>query len=699
MRRAVEKLSWLVLSMALSTVIAFAALARLSDVATGRRSDVPLLVNLDPRNARDLALRAVRTVAQDGPEAAGGAADLVRLGGAALPHVLGTLDSLDPVARGRVSLALVPVARRMGLAEAENIQTPEQALVFWTRFWQDRSADFRGAVVRRKVQRLADRALALRQKEVLELDTFAIPELIDAIGRVQTPADVARLQRLAPLLRHATGLGWELAPDASVSEAAAHASRWRRWARENRLDFTTLDGPGRLTAVVTETRYFRWLRSLLAAGRDHDEVTLSRVVSTLREAQRTLLSAALCLVAGIALGSFVAMRAGGGGRNKLTARLVTLAFACVPVTYLALGGAEFGQVGIVVALTLAAAAFVAHDAASEPLPGRYRAVAWRAFIHAGPLLGTTVAALLAAEAFGGLGGLGTLIRRALRAGDLDALMSAALAIAAAGLVASTLAAAAAVYRPATERTGLLVWPSRARLGIAVMPAAALALFALLGPWLGSGLGPLTGALRALLFVTLVVTAVAALVALTLGFLAGVVARSADVILARAYEVSSALPTALVTGALLTVGGTLGAVLLGILRGVEIAFLFRTRLAEGRQVLELEPISLGRTPILPHLSRLLPAAARQPLSSLFLTGSWLFGLELAAFALGSPPPAALAPFGNPGPAGSFAAAAVTVVGAGLFALLAGESSDDDPSDAPVVLALNRRVDRDSSTPAG
>src|SRR5262245_20702656 len=125
MRRAVEKLSWLVFSLAVCSVVAFAALARLSDLATGRRSDVPLLVNLDPRNARDLALQAEAAGARGGAASARGAAELERLGGAALPHVLGTLDALDPVARGRVSLALVPVARRMGLAEAYDVRTAE----------------------------------------------------------------------------------------------------------------------------------------------------------------------------------------------------------------------------------------------------------------------------------------------------------------------------------------------------------------------------------------------------------------------------------------------------------------------------------------------------------------------------------------------------------------------------------------------
>ena len=697
MRRAVEKLSWLVFSMALCSVVAFAALARLADAATGRRTDVPLLVNLDPRNARDLALRAANDVASGESENASAAAELVRLGGAGLPHVLGTLDSLDPVARGRVSLALLPIARRMGLAEADGIQSPEQALVFWTRFWQDRSADFRGAAVRRKVQRLGERALPLRQKEVLELDTFAVPELIDALGRVDGPADVARIERLAPALRHATGVAWELPPNAGEKEAAAFAYRFRRWALEFRLDFTTLDGPGRLAAVVTETRYFRWLRTVLGAGREGDRVTLARAVETLREAGRTLVVAAGCLAAAIILGAFAAARAAAAPRAKLGTVLATLALACVPLSFLALRGAALGKPFFVVAVVLATAAFVCHDAASEPMPARYRDVAWRAGVHSAPLFASIVAALLAAESLAGTSGLGPIVRRALAAGDLDALMMVALPLAGAGLFASTVSAGAAVYRPATEHAGLLVWPTRRRVLVALAPALGLALFAVAGPSLGAGARPLTSALGSLLLAVLLAVAVAALVALTLGFLAGMVSRSADVVLARAYELNSALPTVLVAGALMTLGGTLGAILFGVLRGVEIAFLFRTRLAEGRQALGLEPISLGRTPILPHLSRLLPAAARQPLSSLFLTGSWLLSLGFSAVALGAPAPPVLSPLATPfGPAGSFAAVALSAIGAALFALLAEERSDDDTPGAPLVLPLNRRVDRDSST---
>ncbi|HEX6764970.1 MAG TPA: hypothetical protein VF103_05820, partial [Polyangiaceae bacterium] len=533
MRRAVEKLSWLFFSLAVCSVLAFAALARLSDASTGRRSDVPLLVNLEPRNARDLTLRAVEAVARGGVGSAHGEAELERLGGAALPHVLGTLDLLEPVARGRVSLALVPVARRMGLAEADDLRTPEQALVFWTRFWQDRSADFRGTVVRRKVSRLAERSLALRQKEVLELDTFAVPELIDALGRVASPSDVARVQRLAPPLAHATGIGWELAPNASVAQAAAFASRWRRWSLENGMDFTTLDGPGRLVAVVTQTRYFRFLQTLLAARQHDDEVALSRALSALRASGRTLVLAVACLVLGLGLGSIAAAHAVGTARRKAVSDLVTLALACVPIAFLAVRNTTFGMLGVVVVMSLATAAFVAHDAASEPMPARRRDIAWRASVHSGPLLGAIVWALLGAEALTGTTGLGAVLRRALAAGDLEALMVATLPLAALGLVASTVSAAAAVYRPASESAAVLVWPTRARVAIAVAPPAVVALFALLGGWFGHGGLPLAETLRQVLFSILVATAVGALLGLVLGFVAGMGSHSADVVLARA----------------------------------------------------------------------------------------------------------------------------------------------------------------------
>jgi hypothetical protein len=104
MRRAIERLTFLLLSFAAASLISFALLARLSD-RRSRLQRLPLLVNLSPRDARELTLAAVRGSASGGRRRRGGA-ELVRLGGAALPHVLPFLESLEPGARGRVALAL-----------------------------------------------------------------------------------------------------------------------------------------------------------------------------------------------------------------------------------------------------------------------------------------------------------------------------------------------------------------------------------------------------------------------------------------------------------------------------------------------------------------------------------------------------------------------------------------------------------------
>jgi ABC-type dipeptide/oligopeptide/nickel transport system permease subunit len=688
MRRAVEKLSWLVFSLVVSSVVAFAALGRLSDQTTGRRATVPLLVNLEPRNARDLTAAAVRAVVRGGNDSEAGARELERLGGAALPHVLGSLDALDPVARGRLSLALVPIARRMGIAEANHLDTGEQALVFWTRFWQDRSADFRGAAVRRRVARLGERALALRQKEVLELDTFAVPELVDALGHVEQNEDVLRVSRLVPALRHATGRGPDLAPNATLAQAAAVVSDWRRWSLEHSMDFTTLDGPGRLSAVVTETRYFRWLLTLMGARRNHDDFVLSRARAVFERAERSLSLSFAALAAGLALGAFLATRFSASRRRERLAKGAAFVVASIPSAFLAVQMSSAGIAAVLFVLVLGATALVTWDALSSPVPARYREVLLRALLHASPLLGSTLTGLLAAEASSGLPGLGSFVRASVRSGDLDSLMLVALAIAGAGLFVSTLSAAAAVYRPVADDSLLLDRPSRARLLLALGPTALLALFAAVGPFLGAR--AVSQALGQVLFSVLVATAVAAVVATVLGFLAGMVSHSADVLLARAYEVSSALPTALVAGALLTLGGIVGPILFGVLRGVEAAFLFRTRLAEGRRSFELEPISLGRTPILPQLRRLLPDAIRQPLICLSATGGWFVGLVIAALLLGVTTPPGLEPLAVPtGPAGSFVALSVALAGTAFLWLLRPPASDDTQA-APVVLELTRRI---------
>jgi ABC-type dipeptide/oligopeptide/nickel transport system permease component len=260
MRHTLRRILWIVPTLLLVSLVAFWVLTAGSGWHAGRQQGeaLPRFFQPAPRSVRDLAQLTMQRAAKGGPEATVAAAELARLGGAALPFVLPALDGLSPSGRARVALALAPVARRMGVSSGEELQDPEAAVLFWTRFWQDRGIDFRPAVVKRAVRRLGMRSTVGRRDDVLQLDTYALPELVEAMGSVKSNADVGRVRRLAAAASHVTGLSVRVAKDASISDAREVASSWQRWWRKKKSDYTTLDGPSRIVAMFTETQYGRW---------------------------------------------------------------------------------------------------------------------------------------------------------------------------------------------------------------------------------------------------------------------------------------------------------------------------------------------------------------------------------------------------------------------------------------------------------
>ena len=76
-----------------------------------------------------------------------GQRELLRLGGASLPHLLPRLDSLAPRERVRVALSLAPLVARMGLDHQGEPEDPERVVLFWSRFWDTRGIEgFRSAL-------------------------------------------------------------------------------------------------------------------------------------------------------------------------------------------------------------------------------------------------------------------------------------------------------------------------------------------------------------------------------------------------------------------------------------------------------------------------------------------------------------------------------------------------------------------------
>ena len=338
MRHTLRRVLWIGPTLAVMSVLLFAFLRTGAQSTIDRGSlarPLPRFFQPNPLSVSQKSQALVRRIAGGGSDAKAAATELVRIGGAAFPHVLPELDALPPAARARVALALAPVAKRLGLGSQEELNNPETAVLFWNRFWQDRSIDYRPGVAKRAVRRMARRASDGRREDVIGLDTYALPELIAALPSVKGPEDVERIARVSALLAHVTSLPWSLDPNASQAEARSNRQVWRRWWRDNRLDYVSLDGPERLLAMVTETQYGRWAQNavysrlgLTARGDPVLDVLASRAPVTLGLLVLALIAG---YGAGLLVGTWSAVR-------RLLDRVVTpvaLVLVALPISLLA----------------------------------------------------------------------------------------------------------------------------------------------------------------------------------------------------------------------------------------------------------------------------------------------------------------------------------------------------------------------------
>lgn len=403
---------------------------------------LPLYFNRQPSGVRERAEAAMRAIAQGGPSAAPAASELARLGGAALPYVLPALDSLDPDSRTRVALALTPVAERMDVASRDDLVSGDQAVLFWTRFWQDRAIDFRAPAVRHLTARLAERSLALRREDLIHVDTFALPALIEVLGDVRTPADAERIARLSSVLRHVTGNAVPLPASPSVPEARAAVDSWRNFWDQHASEFTPLDGPRRLTATFAETQYGKWLTDVLRGGLGRTRAG-ERALS---EVTRALATTLWLLLFGLGAGFSLAVAWARFERRmhrplvRYLSGLLGAALVAIPCATFAraLASTHAGYLAATALVTITTAAWVSrHLARSTLVPGHVSPLA-NAFSVSTPL-GVTYApfvlsAVVLVEHAFSLPGLGVLATGALKSGDVNEWMAASLTLALATLL-------------------------------------------------------------------------------------------------------------------------------------------------------------------------------------------------------------------------------------------------------------------------
>ncbi len=269
--------------------------ARIEEARRERFLDLPRFLNVDPQDVRSRASEALADVAAGGDRADDAVAALGRLGGAALPYVLPSLETLSPDARGRVAVALAPIALRVGLGNADRLHRPEGAVLFWTRFWENRSLDFTRTAVGRAVERLVEHGSDIREHDVLVVDTFALPEILRAMSSTE---DHGALERLTRLARHATDRGPVVDAGADPDEVRRAVADWREWWFVHATSFLAFDGAERAVAFVTETRFGKWLERARSGELGVSVIDGEPVAGKLRARARvTFLVCALAMLA------------------------------------------------------------------------------------------------------------------------------------------------------------------------------------------------------------------------------------------------------------------------------------------------------------------------------------------------------------------------------------------------------------------
>jgi ABC-type dipeptide/oligopeptide/nickel transport system permease component len=318
---------------------------RVDELRRARFLDLPRFVNVSPHDVRTAVDACVAHVVAGDDDAQLCERRLAQIGGAGLPYLLPHLDTVPPVPRGRIALALAPIARRMGVGDERELSNPSSAALFWERFWEDRSVDFTAPAVRREVDRLVKRGSDLREEELRVVDTFALEQLVEAMKVTKDRAALVRLTRLAS---HVANRDVAVSADDDAKRARAVVSDWQSWWYVHESDYVALQGGAKVTASIAQTRYSKWVLGaatgqLGLSTRDGEPVfdkLLARAPVTLGMAFLALL---LSATIAIPLGVLAAWRRGHVIDH--TTALLLLAFYSLPTFLVAELLATFGRAG------------------------------------------------------------------------------------------------------------------------------------------------------------------------------------------------------------------------------------------------------------------------------------------------------------------------------------------------------------------
>ncbi len=280
---------------------------------------LPLFVNLDVQDAESMA-DDLMVAAQDPDRRPFVRRQVAALGGAIVPYVVPHLGDLDPEAREAVLDGLDRVAVRMEINDDPGAVTDRER--FWQEDWDYSKMDYRPARARRLVLRLVSEKNDLAGREIVRLNTYCLPAIFEVLRKEGLDS---RTLPLLPLLRRITGIERAGGPGEPPRVNRESFDAWQSWWRYQADQYTTCDSLCRVTGVVTETQYARWLVRLVTLdfgesttdGRPVLDKLLQRLPVTMLLSLLALLAA---YVVAIPVGTYSAMYPA-----SVTDRVVTFA--------------------------------------------------------------------------------------------------------------------------------------------------------------------------------------------------------------------------------------------------------------------------------------------------------------------------------------------------------------------------------------
>jgi peptide/nickel transport system permease protein len=271
---------------------------------------LPLFLNLSIDDARARAENEIAKL-KDERSTLQAIRTLARAGGAWLPYLIPALDRISQVQKERALDALDAIAAKIDVDEALSV-APDRA-AFWMRYWEIYGSDFKPVRAARLVRRIVRRPDQLAETELRRLDSYCLPQLMEALDEEISPD---AQQRIISLIQDLVGIYDPLDATSSPEARRAVIDRWKEWWNQRYDRYSVFDGFQNVTGAVTQTRYFQWFSRMftfdfgisLRDGRPILSKLAERLPITLL---LSILALALAYAIAIPLGIVSAVRRGG----------------------------------------------------------------------------------------------------------------------------------------------------------------------------------------------------------------------------------------------------------------------------------------------------------------------------------------------------------------------------------------------------